>query len=134
MNEITPELIQQLPEEVQKQLKTINTSKFYITLIVISVLLSLHSVNLHEKQLVCSALGGEDCENPCLYPTQMTSSTLVLAALLYFYQLAAQAVQSGEGDPCAQQTNLTASALTLVAGALRFRQLLCNEPINGDSL
>ena len=128
MNEITPELLRQLPDEVQEQLKTIEASKFYITLIVISVLLSLHSINLQEEQLICSALSGEACETPCLFPTQMTSSTLVLAALIFFFQLANKAAQSGEGDACAQKVNLSASTLTLIAGALRFGELLRNAP------
>ena len=126
MNSITPELLQQLPDEVKEQLKTIEASKFYVTLIVISVLLSLHSINLQEEQLICSTVTGESCENPCILPTQLTSSTLVLAALIFFFQLACQAAQSEEGESRAQQVNLSASTLTLAAGALRFGELLRN--------
>ncbi|MCI8497357.1 MAG: hypothetical protein HFE85_03780 [Clostridiales bacterium] len=124
MQEITPQLLQQLPEEIREQLKTISASKFYITLIIIGILLSLHSVNLQEEQLICSALSGEECDAPGLLPTQLTSSTLVLAAVVFFYQLASQAVCSSEEVTRSQKVNLSASTLTLVAGVMRFLELL----------
>lgn len=79
-----------LPSELLKQLGIIDQSQWYILILAAATLLSYCTTDMQKQLLLCSA---QPEENACdcvadPYPIQLTSSAMIIGALIYFYQLA----------------------------------------------
>ena len=126
MNQCVQMYCNDLSDEVRQQVQTIECSKRYTELIVIGILLTLYYMNLQENQVVCSAICGKTCACPQIFPIRVTSSILILIALVFFYNLSCETAQASCGTNCSANTSFTASVLTLTAALIRFNDLLCN--------
>lgn len=116
--------------ELCTQLETVDRSLFFLTLIVLSVLLSFWSVKL-QRQGLADALAGCPAgpEEREIFPIKLIAGSLVTASLGFFFHLAIQSLQAAEegADPAARRSariNFWASLFVLAAALLRLEDLL----------
>jgi len=113
--------------DLRRQLDTVNTSLFFLLIIIASVLLS-YTATVRQREAVCLALQGEDelaAKAGDVYTIRKGAGALVLGALGYFLCLAVSLLeQSNTGvSQRSAQANLWASILVLSAAIVRFRDL-----------
>jgi len=113
--------------DLRQQLNILDSSIFFILVVIASVLLSLLA-SLRQRQAVCLALAGEDAaaaEVGQVYPLRRGASALVLGALGFFLCLAVELTRDTATPQAARsaQANLWASILVLCAAIVRWRDL-----------
>lgn len=121
-----------LPSELLKQLGIIDQSQWYILILAAATLLSYCTTDMQKQLLLCSAQPEEDaCD--CVadpYPIQLTSSAMIIGALIYFYQLAADALHTPKETPLQCASSLRgylANGLVLAAAIIRLYDLKENH-------
>lgn len=122
----------ELPCELLEQLGVIEQSQWYIIVLAAATLLSHCTTQLQKQQLLCSALpqasGCDEITDP--YPIQLTSSAMIIGALIYFYQLSAQALAAPKETPlqCASSwRGFLSNSLVLAAALIRLYDLKENH-------
>lgn len=124
-------------EELLEQLDMLDTTLDFLSVIVVSVLLSLWAA-LRQRGAVCLALGGEeDAARQVgeVSPIRAVAGALVLGALGYFFWLAWRLWEDAEcgGARSTARANLWASALVLAAAIIRWRDLRQTWPRPGQA-
>lgn len=114
-----------------EQLAIIDQSQQYIILIIAALILSYYAAGVQRDQLVCAAAGCKCGSN--VLPVRITSSVLVIAALLFFYQLSQSTLHkcrcNRSVDGCCSPTiNHMANILVLAAALIRLWDLLVVAP------
>lgn len=114
-----------------EQLAIIDQSQQYIILIIAALILSYYATSVQRNQLVCAAAGCKCGGN--VLPVRVTSSVLIIAALLFFYQLSQSTLCKcrcgGNADGCCSPTlNHMANILVLAAALMRLWDLLAVQP------
>ncbi len=113
-----------LPPAVAQQVAVIDQSLDYIALVIVALVLTYIATSTQKKQLICSVTKDSDCAClPNTFPLQVISSVIVLAALIFFYQLAKQSEETE--DSKSHCFNFVSSVFVLVAGILRLMNLIC---------
>lgn len=88
--------------------------------IMASLVLSYRTVEMQKQQFLQSACG-EEPTVPSTFPLQITSSILVLTALLYFYRLSGKKISQSTGEPQKEDClNHFANTLVILAALIRF--------------
>lgn len=113
--------------DLRQQRAILDSSIFFILVIIASVLLSLLA-SLRQREALRLALAGEDAaaaEVGEVYPLRHGASALVLGALGFFLCLAAELTRDTATPQAARsaQANLWASILVLCAAIVRWRDL-----------
>ena len=119
--------------ELCTQLETVDRSLFFLTLSVVSVLLSFWSVKLQRQSLAAALAGcptGSDEEE--ILPIKLIAGSLVTASLGFFFHLAIQSLHAAEAgtDPAARRSariNFWASLFVLAAALLRLEDLVWGQ-------
>lgn len=113
-----------------EQLKTIDSSLFFLLLIIVSVLISFWTVTIQRKGLCFTICGDTKAAGalPRVYPFKCKSSAIVVGSLGFFLCLALAALGAAEsGDDCvakkSARTNFIASLLVFLAAVLRLDDL-----------
>lgn len=117
-----------LPIETQQQLHIIDTSLNYLIILIAAIILSYYSLTVQRQQLILSATG-EDLPSclPNTFHIRLTSSSMVVVSLIFFYLLSDQNARTPQSDPvfnCSNQYNSTASALVLIAAIIRLYDVI----------
>lgn len=112
-------------EELKSELKTLDRSIRFLLLFILGLLLSLHAALLQRRQLCLTLEGGSTDALPSPYPFQHAAGGITLGGLVFFFLLARQTYRDARGssDPtveCLARWNLLASALVLIASAIRL--------------
>ena len=119
-------------EEQQDQceaLKTLDTSRGFLLLILVSVILSYIALSRQREALCLSLEGQEECAEQVgeVYPIRMGASALIVGALGYFFALALQNCR--DAAPCdsvaahSANLNVLAGFLVLLAALIRLFDL-----------
>lgn len=114
-------------EELLEQLDMLDTTLDFLSVIVVSVLLSLWAT-LRQRAAARLALAGEeDAARQAgeVYPIRAVAGALVLGALGYFFWLAWRLWEDARrgASRSTARANLWASALVLAAAIIRWRDL-----------
>lgn len=114
-------------EELLEQLDMLDTTLDFLSVIVVSVLLSLWAT-LRQRGAVCWTIQGEeDAARQAgeVYPIRAVAGALVLGALGYFFWLAWRLWEDARCgvSRSTARANLWASALVLAAAIIRWRDL-----------
>ena len=118
------------------QLEAADWSRFFLLVILASVLLSYCGVEIGRQKL-CLMLEGDEkgaAALPNSFPLRITAGALVVGALGFFLCLAWRTWQEsvgGEGEHSAL-VNLWASLFVLLAALLRLGDLLANREGQGE--
>lgn len=122
-------------EELERGLCTLNSSIFFIVVLVGSILLSWLSL-LEQRRQVCDLLiNPETAQTSSVFPLRLGASALVIGALGFFFCLSLRRQKqacAGE-DPVEKRSaciNAAASTLVLGAALLRLDDLLFVEQSN----
>ena len=119
------------------QLETVDWSRFFLLVIIASVLLSYYSVEIGRKQL-CLTLEG-DGERvralPDLFPIRVTAGALVVGSLGFFLCLAWKTWEKAAGgaEEGSARVNLWASLFVLLAALLRLGDLMAHGVQGADA-
>ncbi len=122
---------------LNKQLRTVNQSLFYLALIILSVLLSFWSVLIQREQLEKQLAGNpQKTAAPDVFPIRLSASALVVCALGFFFCLALQTCRNASQgkDSAAQKSagmNVWASTFVLAAALIRLYDLNFVEGARG---
>lgn len=113
---------------LEEQLKTVSQSLFYLTLIILSVLLSFWSVLIQREQLEEMAAGNTPGAAPDVFPIKRSASVLVVGALGFFFCLSLRTFRDAAqgNDPAARQSaemNVWASFFVFAAALIRLWDL-----------
>lgn len=113
---------------LEEQLKTVSQSLFYLTLIILSVLLSFRSVLIQREELEDLAAGKSPGAAPDVFPIKRNASVLVVGALGFFFCLSLRTCREAArgNDPAARQSaemNVWASFFVLAAALIRLWDL-----------
>lgn len=118
-------------EESQKnllcqQLDTIDTSLWFIGLLLLATALSWRATAIQREGL-CGILLGKSTGVPDVFPLRLTVSAVVVGALTYFFGLALEnrcsALEQGEVARRSADMNVWASVLVLAAALIRLYDL-----------
>lgn len=112
-------------EELNSQLKEVDTSLMFLTLLILSVCLSWRGVVIQRAGL-CRLIAGGEGELPDITPLRLTAGAVVVGSLTYFFFLALRTWEQGR-TPSAR-INLWASLFVLAAAVLRLYDLVSNRP------
>lgn len=120
-----------LLENANKQLSILNTSSYYIHILVVAILLSFETLDIKRQQILCSVSKSDDCDClPSMKPYQFTSSLMTIISANYFFDLSkdtyCQASSSTTGR-AKNKLNYTASLLLLIASILRILDLFVDD-------
>lgn len=116
-------------QEQCEELKTLDTSRAFLILIIVSVILSYIALS-RQREALCLAMHGQKaCAQQVgeVYPIRLGASALIVGALGYFFALSLENCRSA--DPCdsmaVHSTNLNALAgfLVLLAALIRLFDL-----------
>ncbi len=79
--------IEDLPQDVQKVLCTIDKAQLNVIFIIAALVISICAANTQKKQVVCSVTNPDKakCFNP--FPQQIIAAIIILIALLFFFNL-----------------------------------------------
>ncbi len=111
--------------ELESAVKTVNCSIKFLVLFILGLLLSFSAILIQRRQLYLTIEGGDPATLPSPYPLQHAAGGISLGGLGYFFFLARQTYRDAQnsGDPtseCLARWNLLASALVLIASAVRL--------------
>lgn len=113
-----------------RQLGTVDSSIFFLLLIILATLLSFWSVLIQRGQLVCTMEEhtGAAQAAPPIYPIKRAASALIVGSLGFFLCLALRTAGEAEaGTDCTAKqsatTNVWASLFVLIAAILRLMDL-----------
>ena len=111
--------------ELESALGTVNCSIKFLLLFILGLLLSFYAILIQRRQLYLSLEGASTDSTPSPYPFQHAAGGITLGGLVYFFLLARQTycdAQSGgdSASECLARWNLLASALVLIASAIRL--------------
>ncbi len=113
-----------LPAEVQEQADLLDQSLSKIQLILGAVALSHGTLSEQRRQLICGSLDESSAACfPDLFPPRFTSNLMVLLAVLYFFRLTEQNLDTSDQTPvsrCSSHLNYIASLFVLLAAAIRL--------------
>jgi len=114
-------------EILRKQLNTVNTSLFFLLVVIASVLFS-YFATLRQRDAICLTMEGETEEAARVgdvYEMRKGASALILGALGYFLCFAVTLMEQSDNDISKRSAwaNLWASMLVLAAAIIRFRDL-----------
>lgn len=117
------------PDALRESLRQVDTSLFFLLLVIFSVLLSFWATRIQREQLRLALAGGDVEGCPSVFPLRCGAAALVIGALGFFFALTLDRLgQAGEGgDPASLRANALASALTLAAALIRFDDLRREE-------
>lgn len=123
-------------DQLQRQLKDVDTSLGFLALMVFSLFLSWKATAL-QREALCRYLAGEEGAFPDVFPLRLPASAIVVGALTYFFGLARSALQEAENQTgrarCSAQLNFQAALLVLAAALLRLYDLVCVQERGGGS-
>lgn len=111
----------QLSQETLAQIHILNQSQKYVTLIVVSLLLSLMVMNGQKGQLLCFGQVREGDFLCC----QFLQNILTLTALFFFYGLSKESFDTNPSSGSC--LNLLAGVMVLAAGIIRSGLLIRKE-------
>lgn len=113
-----------------RQLGTVDSSIFFLLLIILATLLSFWSILIQRGQLVCTIEGNPEAAAaaPPVYPIRHAASALIVGSLGFFLCLALRTAKEAEaGTDCVAKrsasSNVWASLFVLVAAILRLLDL-----------
>ena len=116
-----------LSEETKAQLTLIEDSKSYVFIILIGIVLSYFALDIQQKQVICAATE-QDCSClPDVFPIKMTSSSLVMVALLFFFNVTKNNLNTPSAncaDKNSKQVNYLASGAVLAASLIRYLDII----------
>lgn len=116
-------------EDLRRQLREVDTSLMFLTLLVLSVCLSWRGVVIQREGL-CRLIAGTAEEVPDPRRLRLTAGAVVVGALTYFFSLA---LKTWEGSPTpSARLNLWASLFVLAAAVLRLYDLVALQPGAGE--
>lgn len=113
-------------EQLQQGYRTLSESQNFLTVFILSMLMSYHSLELQKKQIVRLAQGREPAGQDCIDSIQKTTSFMNLIGAYYFYSLTRQSFETADlsaltkSQACALRVNYSASALSIIAILLRI--------------
>lgn len=113
-------------EQLQQGYRTLSESQNFLTVFILSMLMSYHSLELQKKQIVRLAQGKEPAGQDCINSIQKTTSFMNLIGAYYFYSLTRQSFETADlsaltkSQACALRVNYSASALSIIAILLRI--------------
>lgn len=126
--------IDNLSDNLKTQLELINNSQYYMTFIIIGILLRYKSLDVQRDILINKAINQECFEiysYPNVFQMQAVSSILVLYALVEFYNqskdISNQAKCSGV-DTYDEDLEVLMSGIVIIIAIIRFFQFLKNTP------
>ena len=123
-----PTQVQPTQAQICEQVAVTDQTLHYLQQIVIALFLSYFTVTIQREQLICTICPEKCCDClPDIFPIKLISSLMTLAALIFFYQLAANSCCQPATD-CAQQQSKQISyiafALVLIAAVIRLFELI----------
>ncbi len=120
-----------LSENLTEQVKVIDESLEFILIILFAVGLNYYSTSIQRKQLICTEVKCEECNClPDTFPIKLTANLLVLWAILFFYGLSEENLNTPAPDCITQksnQMNYFANLLVLIAAFVRIFDLILIE-------
>lgn len=125
--------------ELKSALETVNCSIKFLLLFILGLLLSFYAILIQRRQLCLTLEGSSTDALPSPYPFQHAAGGITLGGLVYFFLLARQTYQTARsGDDtvaeCLARWNLLASALVLIASAIRLWALEQGQGRAADTL
>lgn len=113
-------------EQLQQGYRTLSESQNFLSVFILSMLMSYHSLELQKKQIVRLAQGKEPAGQDCIDSIQKTTSFMNLIGAYYFYSLTRQSFETADlsaltkSQACVLRVNYSASALSIIAILLRI--------------
>ena len=125
--------------ELESAIGTVNCSIKFLVLFILGLLLSFSAILIQRRQLCLTLSGGDASTLPSPYPLQHAAGGITLGGLVFFFLLAQRTYRDtlGGGDPqaeCLARWNLLASALVLIASAIRLWALEQGQGRAADAL
>ncbi len=120
-----------LSDKLVEQVKVIDESLEFILLILFAVGLNYYSTSIQRKQLICTEAKCEECKClPDTFPAKLAANLLVLWAILFFFGLSEENLNTPAPDCVTQksnQMNYFANLLVLIAAFIRLFDLFLIE-------
>lgn len=124
--------------ELESAIGTVNCSIKFLVLFILGLLLSFSAILIQRRQLCLTLSGGDASTLPSPYPLQHAAGGITLGGLVFFFLLAQRTYRDAlGGDPqaeCLARWNLLASALVLIASAIRLWALEQGQGRAADAL